>query len=62
MTPAFVVRSADLQPKSVVATGTGLLLAQNMMYRHNVMVFSSDGDEVAPLRAMRRAREKENGR
>ncbi len=49
MTPAFVVRSADLQPKSVVATGTGLLLAQNMMYRHNVMVFSSDGDEVARI-------------
>lgn len=49
MTPAFVVRSADLQPKSIVATGTGLLLAQNMMYRHNVLVFDSDGAEVARI-------------
>lgn len=49
MTPAFVVRSGDLQPKSIVATGTGVLLAQNMMYRHNVMVFTSEGDEVARI-------------
>lgn len=49
LSPAFVVRSPDLQPKSIVATGTGLLLAQNMMYRHNVMVFDGDGTEVARI-------------
>jgi YVTN family beta-propeller protein len=49
LSPAFVVRSNDLQPKSIVATGTGLLLAQNMMYRHNVMVFTSEGSEVTRI-------------
>lgn len=29
----------DLAPKSVVASGTGLYLAQNMMYRHTISVF-----------------------
>ena len=30
--------SGDLAPKSVVASGTGLYLAQNMMYRHTISV------------------------
>ena len=35
-----------LQPKSVVATPSGLLFAQNMMYRHNVMVLNEQGEIV----------------
>ena len=30
--------AGDLSPKSVVASGTGLYLAQNMMYRHTISV------------------------
>ena len=45
----FVVENADLQPKSVVASGNGLFFAQNMMYRHNVMVFDRDGQVVATI-------------
>lgn len=32
-----------ISPKSVVASGTGLVFAQNMMYRHSVTVYESDG-------------------
>lgn len=32
----------DLAPKSIVASGTGLYFAQNMMYRHTVSVFDDD--------------------
>ena len=35
-----------LQTKSVVATPSGLLFAQNMMYRHNVMVLNAQGEIV----------------
>jgi len=45
----FVVENADLQPKSVVASGTGLFFAQNMMYRHNVMVFDRGGNVLARI-------------
>lgn len=45
----FVVESPDLQPKSVVASGTGLFFAQNMMYRHNVMVFDRGGNVLARI-------------
>ena len=31
-----------LAPKSVVASGTGLYLAQNMMYQHTISVFDAD--------------------
>jgi len=31
----------DISPKSVVASGTGLITAQNMMYRHTVTVYSA---------------------
>jgi YVTN family beta-propeller protein len=35
--------SGDLSPKSVVASVTGLVTAQNMMYRHTVSVFTPEG-------------------
>ncbi len=46
---AFVVSNADLQPKSIVASGNGLFFAQNMMYRHNMMVFDRTGALVAKI-------------
>jgi YVTN family beta-propeller protein len=33
--------TGDLSPKSVVASGTGLVFAQNMMYTHTISVFSA---------------------
>jgi YVTN family beta-propeller protein len=33
-----------ISPKSVVASGHGLVFAQNMMYRHTMTVYSSAGD------------------
>lgn len=36
--------TGNLTPKSVVASGTGLVVAQNMIYTHTVSAFSSDGD------------------
>ena len=44
-----IIHNANLQPKSVVASGTGLFFAQNMMYRHNVMVFDRGGNVVAEI-------------
>lgn len=41
--------SDNLQPKSIVYSGTGLFFAQNMMYRHNVSVFNRDGTKVATI-------------
>src|SRR5919112_287065 len=45
----------DISPKSVTATGTGLVFAQNMMYRHTVTVYdrkfrlvATIPDEVTP--------------
>lgn len=40
----FRTIGGDISPKSVVATNTGLVFAQNMMYRHTVTVYSSHGD------------------
>jgi YVTN family beta-propeller protein len=45
----FVISNADLQPKSIVASGTGIFVAQNMMYRHNVMVFDRSGAVLAKI-------------
>ena len=45
----FQVTNADLKPKSVVVGPRGLVFAQNMMYRHNVLVFDQDGDVVAKI-------------
>src|ERR1700689_5389941 len=33
--------SAEITPKSVDASGTGLVFAQNMVYRHTVSVFNA---------------------
>lgn len=35
--------TGDLTPKSVVASGTGLVVAQNMIYTHTVSAFNSNG-------------------
>lgn len=39
----------NIAPKSVVASGTGLVTAQNMMYRHSVTVYDAHGDLVATI-------------
>ncbi|MFM2076736.1 MAG: hypothetical protein RJA49_626 [Actinomycetota bacterium] len=49
LTSQHVISNSDLQPKSIVASGTGLFFAQNMMYRHNVMVFDRAGNVVAKI-------------
>ena len=49
LTEAFVVSDDDLQPKSIVASGTGIFVAQNMMYRHNVSVFDRTGTKIASI-------------
>ncbi len=46
---AFTVFDADLQPKSIVASGNGLFFAQNMMYRHNVAIYDTTGAKVATI-------------
>ena len=38
-----------ISPKSVVATNTGLVMAQNMMYRHTMTVYNSQGTLVATI-------------
>ncbi|MHB1128599.1 MAG: hypothetical protein ACYC06_00925 [Ilumatobacteraceae bacterium] len=43
------ISNKNLQPKSIVYSGTGLFFVQNMMYRHNVSVFNRDGKKVATI-------------
>jgi YVTN family beta-propeller protein len=38
-----------ISPKSVVATNTGLVMAQNMMYRHTMTVYNSQGALVKTI-------------
>src|SRR3954452_5233192 len=38
-----------ISPKSVVATGAGLVFAQNMMYRHTMTVYDRDGALVKTI-------------
>ncbi len=45
----FTRITGDLSPKSVVASGTGLVTAQNMMYRHTVTAYDADGNLVATV-------------
>jgi YVTN family beta-propeller protein len=45
----FIVEDADLQPKSIVASGDGLFFAQNMMYRHNVAIYDRSGAKVGTI-------------
>jgi YVTN family beta-propeller protein len=39
----------NISPKSVAASDTGLVVAQNMMYRHSVTVYSSSGALVKTI-------------
>jgi YVTN family beta-propeller protein len=41
--------TGNIAPKSVVASGTGLVTAQNMMYRHSVTVYDAEGNLVATV-------------
>lgn len=41
--------TGDISPKSVVASGRGLVSAQNMMYRHTVTFYDGGGDLVATV-------------
>lgn len=41
--------SGDIAPKSVVASGTGFVTAQNMMYRHTVTAYDADGELIATI-------------
>jgi len=39
----YKVITGDISPKSVMSTNTGLVFAQNMMYRHTMTVYNSSG-------------------
>lgn len=39
----------EISPKSIVYGGRGLFFAQNMMYRHTITVYNSDGDLVKTI-------------
>jgi len=41
--------AGEISPKSVVASGTGLFVAQNMMYRHTVTVYDAEFELVATV-------------
>jgi YVTN family beta-propeller protein len=41
--------TGEISPKSVTATGTGLVFAQNMMYTHTVTVYDHDGKLVKTI-------------
>lgn len=49
LTPAFTIADPALKPKSVVASGDGRFVAQNMMYRHTVSVFDRSGSKLATI-------------
>ena len=38
--------TGDLAPKSVLSSGTGLISAHNMMYKHTVTFFNSESMEL----------------
>lgn len=42
--------TGDLTPKSVVASPAGVVVAQNMMYRHSVSAFGADGALLATVK------------
>ena len=39
-----------IAPKSIVASGTGLFSAQNMMYRHSVTIYNHRGERLAKIK------------
>ena len=41
--------TGDISPKSVVASGTGVVTAQNMMYRHTVTAYDADGNLISTI-------------
>ncbi len=41
--------SGPLSPKSVVASGTGVVYAQNMIYSHSVTAYDADGNFLATI-------------
>lgn len=41
--------AGDISPKSVVASGTGVVTAQNMMYRHTVTAYDADGNLISTI-------------
>lgn len=45
----FTQISGDISPKSVVASGHGVVTAQNMMYTHTVTAYDSDGKLIATV-------------
>lgn len=45
----FARVSGKISPKSVVASGHGLVTAQNMMYNHSVTAYDSDGKLLATV-------------
>jgi YVTN family beta-propeller protein len=42
-------QTGPLSPKSIVASGTGVVYAQNMIYSHSITAFDADGDFVATI-------------
>ncbi|MDA0297925.1 MAG: YncE family protein [Actinobacteria bacterium] len=49
LTLVDTIANDNLQPKSIVHSGTGLFFAQNMMYRHNISVFDRQSNLVATI-------------
>jgi YVTN family beta-propeller protein len=45
LSPVTTINGA-ISPKSVTATGTGLVFAQNMMYRHTLTVYNADSGSL----------------
>ncbi len=45
----FTQITGDIRPKSVVASGEGTVTAQNMMYRHTMTAYDSDGKLLATV-------------
>ena len=43
------IANDNLQPKSIVHSGTGFFFAQNMMYRHNISVFDRQSNLIATI-------------
>jgi YVTN family beta-propeller protein len=42
-------QTGPLSPKSIVASGTGVVYAQNMIYNHSVTAFDADGEFLATI-------------
>jgi YVTN family beta-propeller protein len=45
----YKVITGDISPKSVMSTNTGLVFAQNMMYRHTMTIYNSSGTLLKTL-------------